>query len=271
MKKIALLILLFPLFCKAQNKFEYTKCIKLFYSLLYKDRITIYEFSKIYAQSVKHMDADMFIQDSLESSHFNRSLINDFNRSLIHDRIIRTSDESSSYVFEKMKKYFNELTFGYSLEAINNIIDSSEVYDEGYYGFDVIELSFSNDKKVYFFLNILDSPPIITFIWLNNGDKLEDLLLNIHPPSKALFLGIIDSNFAFEPIRKGKSKEAKIVGKFKKNELFYYVPDNTSNWWRVIKINNKKGFDGYIEKSSVVKYAYFPEKLKTEAKKIMSK
>ena len=112
-----------------------------------------------------------------------------------------------------------------------------------------------------------DTPTQILNIWLPNGESLDDLVEGIKV-EKLQRPGIINDPDGYTNIREKPDKNsAIIVGKFVKNEIFYYTPVSGSDWWPVYKKDGGEQI-GYIHKSRILKYSDFPPKLKEKVRKL---
>ncbi len=256
MKKILLVVLcqLFissKLFSQAPTNTDYRNCIKEFYKILFENKATIGELSKIYANGGIHGEAEQIVADSLKSDFY------DFK--LIEKKKITLNDASPSFIIKDFKPYSLDLTQGLNLTQLKILIDGAKIYNQGGNFDDYLELDFPNGKKVYFDLGI-ETPVQISWIWLNNGDLLEGKMYD-NIPQRLYLVGSINDKDGYVNVRAKPSATSSIVDKFTKDEFFYYVPDGTSEWWPV----NRKGLQniiGYVHKSRVKNYVDFSEEMK---------
>lgn len=170
-----------------------------------------------------------------------------------------------SGMFYKIEPYLKELTDGLSVEEIFKIIDKAEAYDDGLQFGIYIELPLSEKNKIYFGLGS-DIPTIIEYIWLSDGTLLGSKVRNESPVQKLILVGTINDKDGYSNVRKNPDKNAQIITKFTKNEIFYFTPTK-SDWWPVYKEEGGKQI-GFINKTRILRYIDFPPKLKEKVKKL---
>mgnify|MGYP002375931239 FL=1 len=123
----------------------------------------------------------------------------------------------------------------------------------------------SEKNKIYFGLGS-DIPTIIEYIWLSDGTLLGSKVRNESPVQKLILVGTINDKDGYSNVRKNPDKNAQIITKFTKNEIFYFTPTK-SDWWPVYKEEGGKQI-GFINKTRILRYIDFPPKLKEKVKKL---
>lgn len=175
------------------------------------------------------------------------------------------SIQSASSALQKIRQYRTELTQGLDYASIAKLLDSAEVFEEGGEFYKILKLTFPNGKTIYFDI-VGDDPDRVEQVWLPSGKSLEELTRSKYAYSAILKRpGIINDPDDFTNIREKPDKNSAIVGKFAKNEIFYYTPISDTEWWPVYKTESAKQF-GYIYKDKVLEYVKFPQKLKDKVK-----
>ena len=164
----------------------------------------------------------------------------------------------------KLTTLFQQLTDGLPMDSVAYRIDHSEVVDFGSEFSICLELKISSSNKVRIDFN-MDSPTQCEFVWLNNGDCVAAVLLGEEKFYGLHRIGIIEDIDGFVNVRKAANKESEIVGKILANEIFYYIPVEGQNWWKVSKKDNLD-FMGYIYRKKIVPFDKFPKKLKDKAR-----
>lgn len=259
MKIIKIILCSLLAIAPSQNKGNLKNVVKQFYELLYKDSVSIHEFSSVYANASLHYDTRLYLRDSLGIKNPNWEL--EENRNKLID-----TKKTPSYVFKKIKQNLNDITFGLTYNQVVEIIDKAEVSTQGLEFSKIMELNFQNNKKVYLALNN-DTPTQILAVWLNNAVLLADFINNENNPQKLLLVGTINDNDGFVNIRKEPSGNSEIIGKFKEDDIFYYVPDNSCNWWQVSHKENTKSIIGFVHKSRIKNYIDMSDGLKQKVEK----
>lgn len=259
MKTIIAILSLLSIMVTFQNEEEYKDVVKQFYELLYRDSVSIQKFSSVYANASLHYDTRLYLRDSLGIKNPNWELEENRNK------LIDTKD-TPSYVFKKIKQNLNDITFGLTYNQVVEIIDNAKVSTQGLEFSRFMELSFPNDKKIYLELNS-DTPTQVLWVWFNNAILLDDFINNEDNPQKLLLVGTINDKDGFVNIRKEPSGNSEIIGKFKEGDIFYYIPDNSCNWWQVSYEENTKSIIGYVHKSRIKNYIDMPEGLKQKVEK----
>jgi len=232
--------------------------------LLYRQSISINEFSSVYQGASINDDASIYIKDSLNLK--TKDFISGKYSQLILKRINSNRVNNPSYIFQKIKVHFSDLTNGLSISEITKLIEKSKVYNEGLEFSDYLELSFSENKKIYFELNT-DTPTQIIYIWLSDGNSLYSIISNEPNPQKLLLAGAINDKDGYSNIRERPSKNAKIIDRFTDKEYFYYIPNSSSDWWQVSRKDNLKCIIGYMHRSKIFNYYEMPGILKTKVLK----
>lgn len=259
MKTIIAILSLLSIMVTFQNEENYKDVVKQFYKLLYKGSVSIQEFSSVYANASLHYDTRLYLKDSLGIKNPNWNL--EENRNKLID-----VKETPSYVFEKIKQNLNNITFGLTYSQVKEVIDNAEVSSQGLEFSKLIELHFSNNKKVYLALNN-DTPTQVLAVWLANAALLDDIINNEINPQKLLLVGTINDKDGFVNVREKPSVNSEIIEKFKEGGIFYYIPDNSCNWWQVSGEENTKSIIGYVHKSRIKKYIDMSDDLKQKVEK----
>jgi len=261
MKKSAFVILLFLLSFRtgyAQNNIgkspaAYKNAVKGFYKLLFNKKVTIGEFSKFYFREGVGLETDIIICDSLKLNHI--QAVNEKVRSSIQNSL---NDKSVSFLMSVIRKHLSDLTKGLSLSQINRLIDNAKTYNQGDFMIDFLEISFPNSQSVFFSFNT-DTPVQLIDVYLSNGRSLESAYCEYLYQDKLVFAGSINDPDGFVNIRKEPSLKSPVTRKILDGEVFYYIPDTTSEWWPIEKNDMTIG---YIHKSRVKNYLALSSKLK---------
>jgi hypothetical protein len=237
----------------------YKPCVKEFYRLLFSEKkVTIEDFESV----IRVLDeTDVFLKECVK-----RNSKNDCAR-IARERI-NHPDTSTSYKLIALRKYQPVLTQGFDYSYICQLIDLALIYDEGFEFGMYLELIFPNGMSVYFEMN-KDTPKQILYIWLPTGESLKGLIRGEQGEKveKLQRPGIINDPDGYTNIREKPDKNSAIVGKFVRNELFYYTPISGSDWWPVYKTDGGKQI-GYVHKSRILRYIDFPPKLKEKVRKL---
>lgn len=238
----------------SQNEEDVKEVIKQFYKVLFRESVSIYEFSLIYGNASLSYDTGLYLKDSIGIKNYNWKL---------EDARNKSADEkkTSSYVLKKIKKNINNITYGLEYSEITEVIDNAEISTQGMIFSKLIELSFPNDKKIYFEVNN-DTPKKVLWVWLNDATLLVDVIYNEINPEKLLLVGTINDKDGYVNIREKPTTKSKIVGKFIKGGILYYIPDNRYNWWQVSHEKNLKSMIGYVHKSRIKKYIDMSDEIK---------
>lgn len=247
--RILLLLLFLPFVGNTQSRDVCQRVVEQFYVMLYKETVSIDQFSKVYLRASPYSDALQFLEDSLQAS------VNGLLARKRESRIDPTS--TPSFVFRKTIKHFQVLTHGLSLPEMKKVIDKGVIYDEEVFLQRFYEITFPNGDYISFALS-KEPPLIIVQIWLSDGQSFSGLTDGFVEKFKRP--GIIQDPDGFVNIRAGASHESPIIGQLHKNDLFFYTPTNTSDWWLIYK---EDAFTvlGYIHKSRILQYKDFPLKL----------
>lgn len=171
-----------------------------------------------------------------------------------------------SGMFNKIKPYLGEITFGLSKHQIFIIIDKAEISSEGLLFGVYLELSFSEKKKIYFELSS-DIPTMIEYIWLSDGTLLSNKACNEFPVQMLLLVGGVNDINGYADVMETASINSKVVDKFTNNEFFYYVPNSNCDWWQVSRKDDIKEIIGYVNKKQILKYSSMPNEFQTDIRK----
>lgn len=259
MNKFLFILLLFmSYFINAnaqQNEEEYYKNTVLkFYKFLYQSEVSIKDFSSIYVNASLHFDSRSYIRDSMGLDNPNWMIEEKRNKSV-------KEEETPSYIHKKIKREFNNLTFGLTYDQIAKTIENSVVSSQGLEFSKIVELNFPNNKKVYFEVNN-DTPTQVIWVWENNASLLDDIINNVRNPQKLFLAGTIIDPDGFVNIREALSYNSKVVGTLTIDDIFFYNPDNEEKWWKVYSEENWKSFLGYVHCSRINNYNNLPIKQK---------
>ena len=264
--KIVITLILFSGAICAQNanKFNtndeqsYKSCVKGFYRLLFSDKkVTVKDFYKVFIMDYPDYEAELFIKRNFKDH------VNNFIK--LQKTIAAHDDTLRSFVLLEVREFKKQLTQGLSYNQICKLIDSSQLSDDGWEFAMHLEIKFPDDATVFFEMD-KDPPNKIEYIWLPDGESLTNILQGIKKVEKFQRPGIINDPDGYTNIREKPDKNARIVGRFIKNEIFYYTPTNQSNWWPVYKKNAGPQI-GYIYRNRILTYPNFPPKLKEIVKK----
>lgn len=260
---IALIFFSGSIYAQKVNRFNpndqksYKPCVKEFYRLLFSNKkVTVKDFYRVYSFDDPKYEAGLFIKRNFKGH------INDFIQ--LQQSIATHNDTLRSHVLLEVRAYKKQLTQGLSYYQICKLVDSSQLSDDGWEFAKHLEVKFPNGAEVFFEMN-KDTPKQILYIWLPDGKSLNSILQGIKV-EKFQRPGIINDPDGYTNIREKPDKSARIIGRFVKNEIFYYTPTNQSNWWPVYKKNAGPQV-GYIYKNRILTYPHFPSKLKEIVKK----
>ena len=225
-----------------QDRFEkhYRQLVKDFYRQLFKESVTVKEFSEIYVYAG-------YIDSDLTKKHLN-------------------TDKMKSELMNSIKtKHFDELTNKLTINEINNVIEKSEISSDGYDFEIIMELPLSKNYSIYFDLDN-DIPGRIEYIFLKNAINIGSMD-NKEYKEQLFRPGIINESDGYTNLRENPNSKSKVVGILKTNELFFYSPIGDSDWYPVqMRYLGKK--IGYIHKSKIIKYSNFPKQIKVKVDKI---
>ncbi len=255
-KKITVIILsiFFSSCLNAQENQSYKDCIKEFYSLLFSEKkVSVSNLSKLYANDSPSYEIGLIINSG-------KLKVNDESILKYQNFLRAHSDTIESKVFQVIKKYMLELTQGLNYESICKQIELSSVINEGYEFSMLLELKLTEKSILYFELN-RDSPKQIQYIWLSSGRSLGDLVQGTKTVEKLKRPGIINDPDGYVNLREKPAKNSRIIGKLVRNEVFYYIQTNETDWWLVYRDEGGKQI-GYIHKSRIRKYSEFSLKQK---------
>lgn len=259
MKTIIAILSLLSIMVTFQNEGKYKDIVKQFYELLYKDSVSIQEFSSVYANASLHYDTRLYLKDSLGIKNPNWEL--EKNRNKLID-----IKETPSYVFKKIKQNLNDITFGLTYDQVTEVIDRAKVSTQGLEFSRLMELSFPNDKKIYLALNN-DTPMQVLAVWLDNATLLDDIISNEIDPQGLFLVGTINDKDGFVNVRELPSVNSEIIEKIREGEIFYYIPNNSCNWWQVSRKENIKSIVGYVHKSRIKNYIDMSDDIKQKVEK----
>lgn len=252
---IIIILFLNVTYLHAQDNQIYKECVKGFYKfLLTEEKVTIKEFSTVFLST---SDARF-----LQSENFQKKMP----YLQAQKEIDNHADTILSFTLLKMRNYKQLLTEGLDLHNIIKHIESSSVYNEGWEFSKILELKLSQDDIIYFELNT-DTPKQIMYIWLPSGESLSDLIGENNKIELLKRPGIINDKDGYTNIRESQNIDSRIIEKFYKNNVFYYTPMCNSDWWPVYKKESDDKL-GYIHKSKILIYKFFPVNLKNEVKKL---
>jgi len=253
-KNIIALTFLITSSANAQNNQDYRSCVKEFYKYIFSEKkVYINDFSRIYSNSLE----PSFIME--EKSRIGLTYLQ------AQREVDAFSDTIISRTLLRMRVYKQKLAQGSNYESVCKQIESSSVYNEGTEFSMLLELKLSENNIVFFEIN-QDTPKQIQYIWLCTGESLGDLVQGIKSVEKFKRPGTISDPDGYVNVRIKPDKSSQIVGKFIKDEIFYYTPISGSEWYPVYKEEGGKQF-GYIHRSRILKYIEFTPKLKEKVKK----
>ncbi len=260
-KYIFILLLLVPAFSFSQpshGEEAYRNFIrKFYYHLLEDDTVTVREATTLFEATALEY----------ESYLFNAICDNNPNQAVCKERGIYGHEwgNFASIFFSELKANKNRFTQGYD-EKMDSIIDCcAEIYDEGSSGSIAIDLHFPNGTTIYFVLNRYPDEPIwIGEIYFENGssffviyDKYVREEDKGDTSTKYLTrLAIINDPDGYTNVRDKEGQEAQVIGKIRKDQLFYYTPNYYSNWWRIKSIEGS--LQGYMHCSRIEPYGKLP-------------
>lgn len=254
MKSIIAILCLLLLSTSVKRNDTYKDIVKHFYELLYKESVSIKEFSLVYSNASLNYDTDLYLKDSYGITNYNYHLTESRNKSI-------DIENTPSYVFKKIKQEFNSLTFGLTFDELVKIIDSAELSTQGLKFSRIIELIFPGGKRIYMELNN-DTPTLVLWIWLNNAVLIDDVINNnATNPQRLKLVGTINDRDGFVNIRKNPDINSEIIETFKEGDILYYIPDNSVNWWQVYSGESSSSIIGYLHKSRIKKYNDMPDDL----------
>jgi len=255
MKKLIYIAILIPFVSFAQNgndTLRFYNCVKEFYTLLYSNKVSISQLEKVYVNSSGGYDSKLFIKKRCNNNR-------DSCKKALELRQWH-ADTATSYVMLQMKKYSKELTDGLTQTKLYQLIKKAKIIEFGDEFTTGLELSFPNGNIVHFELNN-DEPTQIVYIWLNNGNLIDDVIAEEKNPQKLFRKGTVISGDSIANIREAATIDSKIVSKIYQNEIFYYTPIGKSDYWPVAKKEGEK-YIGYICKNKIIPYNAFPKQLK---------
>ncbi len=269
MKTLKTTILLLALFCGRLNgqdcnppkhSLKYKQCLKEFYTMLFSEKsYTIKDFSKVFMDESSSYEYAFLNQKHFYKSHFKTEIA-------LTDFIDNHLDTITSMVLEKAREYLFDLTFGLNHKSIEILIDYSMVYNEGFEFSNLMELVFPNQKSVFFEMSNSNNTKV-AHVWLANGESLSGKIQRDSIVEKLLRPGMILSSEDSVDIISAPETGSQIVSKMLKDTVFYFSPNYFSDWWAISWVDGSK-FLGYIHKSKILAYRYFPEKFKKRVKNI---
>lgn len=258
MKRIGCLVIFasISMFIYAQEGKVEKESIKLFYKLLYtKNKISVKEISNIFYEASEAGEASFVLH--------NQNCTN-CNYNLLKQEITKNADTLTSNIFKEIMKYKDQLTQGLEYSKIDNLIDSSSFLSDGMQFSELVRVKFPNNYEVYFEISgRLDQ---IFSIWLPSGECLVPKILRNTMAPKLERPGIINDEDGYTNIREKPFRNSAIIGKFLKNEIFYYTPVSGEEWWPVYKKEGEPQI-GYIHKSKIKTYADFSKEIKEKVDK----
>lgn len=242
-----------------QEVSSYKECVKRFYYFLLVDKeVTISDFSSIYSNATSDYEASLLVRKGLSQKNINE----------LQKEIYSQRNSTISSVLLEMKKFESLVTQDLDYNSIIRLVELSEIFDEGSMFSMLVQLNFPNKASVYFELN-KDTPKMIQYIWLPNGESLGDLVQGNKHVERLERPGIINRRSGYVQVRNTPDKNAPIVGKVYNEELFYYTPDKKQKWWPIY-FKKGGGQIGYINSCKIIAYSNFPRKLKEEVTRSQS-
>jgi hypothetical protein len=222
--------------------------------LFFDGKITIKQLNNVFLHESYSWEAEQLINDGAYK----------INKIKLEELLEQQADKHNSQLMQIMKRDKLLFTQNYNYETILNLIQRSEIIEEGDLLVSLFELKFPNGNIIYFSINS-DTPKTIIDIWLPSGNdytfgKRNHIVKLCRP-------GIINDRDGFTNIRKEADANSQIVGKFVTNELFFFTPVSGSNWWPVYK-NETSPCVGYIYKNKITFYKDFPEVIKKKVIKM---
>ena len=141
-----------------------------------------------------------------------------------------------------------ELSQGYNINEIRKIVEESRFFTDGEWMDTTVMLSFPNGHDIYFQL----TDGVLNHIWMSDGRDLMSKPISLYRRP-----AIIRDVKIGGAIREKADGQSNIVGRFQKEELFYYTPVSGMEWFRVYR-DEASPCIGYIHKSEIVNYDDFP-------------
>ncbi len=242
---------------------------KLVLLLIFPIMVHSHEIHKYNQQVLKNFYAKLFEEYKL--------IKNDTSFFTARDKIIivkikgfpyNYSEQIFDYVYLFPDSNFKVLTHNLSLEKINESIDNALTYNVGELFNTITILELSANYKL-FIETPYDTPYFIHNMFHGNGNEI--MCENPTKLSPTLFLlwpGHINIETKEINIYSSTSNKSKIIGTIKSDELFFYVPHNTSNWVKVSKKNDGRYLKGYIQKNKIAPLHKMPKHLFKKLEKI---
>jgi len=232
--------------------------IKIFFKMLLgEEEITVARFSTVF---------EMLSYNEAVYKSYKEGLSEEvIDLCAIEDEIDLNSKTIRSQIFLDIKNKLRPLIGKQDISNVFKMIASSEELFEGQYFEGSLGLRFPNGTLIYF--TISDCCKIIN-IWVEEDNALVNLIKYSDEIIVFKRPGMIDDPDGYVNVREFTSVDSEVVGRISKNQIFYYSPIGSSNWYPVYRYDYQFNVkSGFIHKSRILEYKDFPEKYKEIVKK----
>ena len=243
--KLIFFLPFFPLFLFGQEiDNENNLSIKTFYTKLYK------EFEIIKKDSTFLLNRDCSSQEFIKNH-----------------RNLYESEQVFSFIYLFPDSNFKILTQNISLDKLNDSIDKALTYNVGELFSNYTILNISPKYSLIFELAYV-SLDCVYRIYSANGKLLMTDPESNETLSLLLWPGHISNQIKETNIYKSPSSKSVIIGTFKENEIFFYLPNKLGKWVKVSKKDDSRNLKGYIQKDKIAPLNKMPKHLFKKLQKI---
>jgi hypothetical protein len=226
----------------AHKKGEYLNFIKGFYKEIYsKNVVTVKNCSS-------YLDGNLVgeYEENVFEANCKKKGINDDECGKMFDKHIYHNFKPASVFFLEIKKLKSKITQNLSSIAMDKLLrDSSEFIDLGEAEFVLVKINFPEKRFVYFCLNRYPDEKIsLIDLFLSNGQSYLNNIIHGTPNYLSL-PGKINDPDGYVNVRSQADANSPIIAKIKVGDIFNYVPNSYSNWWKVEK-DSDPNFSGYV-------------------------
>jgi hypothetical protein len=226
-----------------RTKDDYLEVVQRFYTMLYSQKpVTPDMCMRIFGDGMLANEEAVFDKDSRQRRH------NDSARLAAYFTYYN-SQKSTSMYFLKLRTQMSELTSDVPREEMRQIVyASTDLIDTGENGSVLIKVTFRNKQFIHFALGRGEKIEIRD-IFLPNGASVDNTIL----PGKSIFLelpGRLKDREGYVNVRNLPDPKSLIAGRIKDGEKVMYIPDGTSDWWKVMR-QAKPDVVGYVPSDKI--------------------